>query len=86
VLRAMLAQAQLREVKVEPVALSVSCPSARDLATGQVKGTPRGLLLQKRGVDVEEVIGKIAAALARVGGEAPFRYKAQALVVEAQAI
>ena len=86
VLRAMLAQAQLREVKLEPVALKVSCPSARDLATGQVKGTPRGLLLQKRGVDVEQVIGKIAAALARVGGEAPFRYTAQALVVEAQAI
>jgi len=35
---------------------------------------------------VEEVIGKVAAALARVGGEAPFRVTAQALVVEARAV
>ena len=86
VIRSLLSGARFEEVRMEPVRLAVGCPSASEFAAGQVKGTPRGLLLQKRGVDVEEVIGKIAAALARVGGEAPFRYTAQALVVEAQAI
>ncbi len=84
-LRAMLAEAGFGEVKMEQLPIKVGCASARDFSSGQLKGTPRGALLQKRGVDVEEVIGKAAAALARVGGEAPFRVTAQALVVEARA-
>jgi len=84
-IRSFLSAARLQEVRMEPVRLEVRCPSARDFATGQVKGTPRGLLLKKRGVDVEAVIEKIGLALARVGGEAPFKVTAQALLVEARA-
>jgi SAM-dependent methyltransferase len=86
VLGAMLAEAGFGQVRMEQVPIRVGCASARDFAAGQLKGTPRGGLLQKRGIDVEDVIGKVAAALARVGGEAPFRVTAQALVVEARAV
>lgn len=85
VLHALLAGACFREVRMETARLEVRCPSARDYATGQLKGTPRGALVEKRGLPVEELIDKVAAALARVGGEAPFRCTAQALVIEALA-
>ena len=86
VIGSLLSAARLQELRMEPVRLEVGCPSARDFATGQVRGTPRGLLLKKRGVDVEAVIEKIGAALARVGGDSPFRITAQALLVEARAL
>ena len=64
----------------------VHVPSAREFAIGQLRGTPRSLILQERGIPVDGVIEKVAAALARLGGAEPFRYTAQALVVEARAI
>jgi len=72
--------------RIEAVRIACSCPSAREFATGQLRGTPRSLLLQERGLRLDDVIDKVAAALARVGGAEPFRYTAQALVVEARAI
>jgi SAM-dependent methyltransferase len=86
VLTALLAEARFSPVRMEPVRLEIRCPSAREYATGQLKGTPRGALLAKRGVAIEKLLDKIAAALARVGGEAPFRCTGQALVVEARAV
>ena len=85
VIRALLAGAHLEEVRMEAVRQELRCPSAREYAEGQIKGTPRGMLLQKRGVDVESIIGKVGERLARVGGAAPFAVTAQALVVEARA-
>lgn len=84
-LRSLLAEGRLREVRMEPVRLEVRCPSAREYASGQLKGTPRGALLTQRGLAIEELIDTVAAALARVGGDAPFRCTAQALVIEALA-
>lgn len=86
VLRAMLSEARFREPRMESVALEASCPSAREYATGQLRGTPRGLLIEKRGIRLEDAIDKVAAALARVGGDAPFKVTTRALVVEARAI
>jgi SAM-dependent methyltransferase len=86
VLGSLLAGARFAQVRMEPVRLEVRAPSARHYATGQLKGTPRGALFAQRGISVDQVIDKIAAALAAVGGEAPFRCTAQALVVEARAV
>lgn len=86
VLRALLHGARFREQSMEPVRREVRFASARELATGQLRGTPRGALLEKRGLALEGIIDKCAAALAQVGGEAPFRSSAQALVVEAVAV
>ncbi|MGH8741195.1 MAG: class I SAM-dependent methyltransferase, partial [Burkholderiales bacterium] len=85
-IRRLLDQARFREVRAEPVRIACTCPSAQDFATGQLRGTPRGSLLAERGVSIDELIEKIAAALAEMGGAAPFKYTAQALVVEARAI
>jgi ubiquinone/menaquinone biosynthesis C-methylase UbiE len=82
----LLEDAGFGEARMEAVRIACSCPSAREFATGQIRGTPRGLLLQERGLSLDQVIDKVAAALARVGGAAPFRYTAQALVVEARAV
>ena len=85
-LGALLAEARFRPLRMEPVRLEIRCPSAREYATGQLKGTPRGALLERRGLAVDEIIEKCAIALARVGGEAPFRCTGQALVIEAHAV
>jgi ubiquinone/menaquinone biosynthesis C-methylase UbiE len=75
-----------RLMRAEPVRLACSSPSAREFATGQLRGTPRGQLLRQRGASLDEVIDKVAAKLANEGGSAPFNYTAQALVIEARAI
>jgi ubiquinone/menaquinone biosynthesis C-methylase UbiE len=85
-IRSLLEAARLRPVRMEAVRIPCSCPSARDFATGQFRGTPRGLLLQEKGASLDDVIEKVAARLAAVGGVAPFNYTAQALVVEARAV
>ena len=84
-LRSLLAGAGFREVRIEPVTREVRFRSARELAIGQLRGTPRGTLLEKRGLDLDAIIEKCAAALARVGGAEPFRCHARALAVEARA-
>jgi len=58
--------------------------SAHRLALGMIRGTPRSSLLEKRGANLEDVIGKLAQALTRVAGD-PYRAQAQAIVVEARA-
>jgi len=82
----LLEDAGFAPARIDTVPIACTCPSARDFATGQLRGTPRTLILQERGIPVDGVIEKVAAALARVGGAAPFKYTAQAVVVEARAI
>jgi SAM-dependent methyltransferase len=86
VLGELLVGARFSELRMNPVRLEIRAASARDYATGQLKGTPRGALFAQRGISVDQVIDKVAAALAAVGGEAPFRCTGQALVIEARAI
>jgi SAM-dependent methyltransferase len=86
VLRSLLRGVRFREVRMDVVRKEIQFRSARDVAEGQLRGTPRGAMLEKRGLALEEIIEKCAVALAKVGGEAPFRGSAQALVVEARAI
>ena len=85
-LHAMLAEASFGDVRMQSVRLACSAPSARDFAVGQLRGTPRGALIEKRGKSVEPVIDVLAQKLAKIGGDAPFNYTAQALVVEARRI
>jgi len=60
--------------------------TARDVATGQVRGTPRGLLLAKRGVAFDDAIAKVTEALEKRGGSgASFRLDSNAILIEAVA-
>jgi ubiquinone/menaquinone biosynthesis C-methylase UbiE len=85
VIASMLGRAGFSRPRMDVVRLRCSAPSARDFATGQLRGTPRGALIDQRGASVDDVIDRLAQRLARIGGEQPFTYTAQALVVEASA-
>jgi len=85
-LRQLLDQANFRAVRIETKRIDVQSPDARTIAIGQIRGSPRSLLIEKRGASVEEVVEKAAAGLARVGGAKPYRSHAQAVVVEARAV
>jgi SAM-dependent methyltransferase len=83
-LRQLLAEAGFREVRVEKRQFPVDRVSARTVATGQIRGTPRSLLIEKRGIPLDQVIDQVTAALARIGGADPYRGSAQAVIVEAR--
>jgi hypothetical protein len=84
-LRTLLGGSGFEEVRMEPKQVEIDRVSARTVAIGSIRGTPRSLLIEKRGVSLDEVIEKVAAALSKVGGADPFRAPARALVVEARA-
>jgi hypothetical protein len=65
-LRELVVGAGFQEPSIEKVPITVT-GTARDIATGQVRGTPRGLLLTKRGVDLEDAIDRVTAALENGG-------------------
>jgi len=84
-LRGLLSSARFQEVRVEQKQIQAQGVSALTIAIGQIRGTPRSLLIEKHGVPLDEVIGRVAAALARTGGADPYRGPASAVVVEARA-
>jgi SAM-dependent methyltransferase len=86
VIRELIASHRLSEQRIETVRIPIHCENAHRYATGMVKGTPRALLIQERGKSADEVVDKLAAALARIGGNAPFRLTAQIIAVEARAV
>ncbi len=83
-LRGLLAAAGFRELRIEKKRVDLDAPAA-DIATGQIRGTPRGLLIEKRGATLEQAIAACTAELRRVGGD-PYRGPSHAVVVEAQAV
>jgi ubiquinone/menaquinone biosynthesis C-methylase UbiE len=72
------------DVRLDAVELEVRCPSAGLLAVGQIKGAPVGIAIRQRGIAVDHVVDAVADALARLGGDRPFRSTMQALVVTAR--
>ena len=83
---AMLAEARFGDVRMEAVRLQCSASSARDFAISQLRGTPRGAMVEQRIGKLDPLIDEVTQGLAQLGGERPFRYTAQALVVEARAL
>lgn len=84
-LRALVSGAGFVEARIESVALEVSGVSARTLATGIVRGTPRANLIANKGFDLDRVVDTVAAALAKSGGADAYRAPSRALFVEARA-
>jgi len=85
VLRRLLAANGFVDVSLELVALEARSASARSFALGLVRGNPVITPIVERGLDVEQVIDAVAAELAKVGGDNPFRAPTQAVVVAARA-
>ena len=84
-LRLLLAEARFRELRIEKKRIQIDRVSAHTVAVGLIRGTPRSLLIEKRGVSLDDVVEKVAAALTKIGGADPYRAPAQAVVVEARA-
>jgi SAM-dependent methyltransferase len=84
-LQRLLAETGFGEERIEKKRIQVDGVSARTIALGQIRGTPRSLLIEKRGASLDDVVEKVAAALARAGGADPWRVLANAVVVEARA-
>ena len=84
-LRKYLGAARLDVRRIEARKLPVGKVDARTIATGQVRGTPRGLLLEKKGMSMEDAIDRVTAAIddyfAKHGGT----MTGQAILVEARA-
>jgi len=84
-LRRLVTGAGFTDFRVEAVKLEVAGVSARTIAEGQVRGTPRANLIAKKGFDLEKVIDTVGKALADYGGAERYRSKSSAIFVEARA-
>jgi len=84
-LRALLRDHGFTEPALEAVTATAHSPTARALATGMLRGSPIVASLLERGIDLEIVIDRVAAALATRGGAAPFACPMQAVVCSARA-
>lgn len=84
-LRGLLAAARFQEVRIETKRVPIEGADPRAIATGQIRGTPRSALITKRGVLLDGVIDKVAAALEKSGGN-PYHGSSQAVVIEARAV
>ena len=71
-------------VNIEKKRFVIDRVSARTIATGQIRGTPRSHLIEQRGASLDDVVEKVTAALTRIGGADPYRGSAQAVMVEAR--
>src|SRR5262249_48943117 len=71
-LRNLLAAAHFTDVHLETTRKTVGPISAHTLATGAVRGTPRSLLIEKRGVSLDTAVDAVTAALTKIGGD-PYR-------------
>jgi SAM-dependent methyltransferase len=78
-LRRLLADAGFDQVKIATKRLAITGVDARTIATGQVRGTPRGALLEKRGMPMETAIELVTEALGKI--DSPH---GQALLIEAR--
>ena len=83
-LQRLLAETRFTDVRIGKKRLQVGRVSARTMAMVQIRGTPRSLLIEKRGVPLDEVVEKVAAALTKIGGADPYHGHAQAVVAEAR--
>lgn len=83
-LRQLLVGACFGDARIETKRIPFAGVDPRNIATGQMRGTPRAALIEKKGVPLELVIEKVAAELARTGGD-PYRGHAQGLLVQARA-
>lgn len=83
-LQALLQEAGFTDVQISTQRHAIEGADPAQLAAGQVRGTPRSALLEKKGASLDDVIAKVAAALAAQGGNA-YRGQTQALIAVARA-
>jgi SAM-dependent methyltransferase len=80
----LLSESGFVDARIDTQRLPVESDSARTLAIGMIRGTPRSLLIEQRGFSLDAVIDEIEKRLAAIGGAAPYRGHAQAVIVQAR--
>ncbi|MEO8029595.1 MAG: methyltransferase domain-containing protein [Gemmatimonadota bacterium] len=82
-LETMATAAGFESVSGHTVTLQGMSPSARSLATGLVEGSPLSIQIRDRAVPtIEVVVDQVTEALARLGGDSPFRCTLQAHLID----
>ena len=84
ILRRLLLTTGFDQVEIQVVPKQCSCGTAKSLAIGLIKGAPILAEIQARGGSSEAIIEAVAAALARTGGDTPYRSTMQAIVTTAR--
>jgi len=81
-LDALLAEAGFQERTIGTRRIAIHDADPTRMASGQIRGTPRGALIAARGVALDDMAARVARALAAQGGD-PYQGCCQALVVHA---
>ena len=81
-LDALLAEAGFQERTIETRRIAIHEADPARMASGQIRGTPRGALIAAKGVALDDMVARLAHALAGQGGD-PYQGRCQALVVHA---
>ena len=84
-LRKYLVDAGFEPVRIDKRRLPLGNVDARTIATGQVRGTPRGLLLEKKGMSMDEAIDRVTKAIEDYLSAHGGTMTGQAILVEARA-
>jgi ubiquinone/menaquinone biosynthesis C-methylase UbiE len=79
-IRELLQNVGFAEIELSPVTLPCRNNSAREFATGLVRGNPVAAEVRERGVDPDDVIEAVSKRIAERFGAAPVESKMQALV------
>jgi len=82
-LKGLLTGAGFKEIGIDTKRVQCGPVSARKIAIGHTRGSPRSAPIEKRGVAVDRVVELATAAIAKAGGADPYGGSAQAVVVEA---
>lgn len=82
--RTQLAEAGFGDIQVDNVRIPLDRVSARTVAVGQMRGSPRGAMLARKGGSVDDVADRITAALTQAGGADPYRGHGSAFVITAR--
>ena len=85
VLRRLLTANGFDQIQIQAVPKECSSNTAGSLAIGMIEGAPILAEIQERGGSPGPIIDAVTKALARIGGNAPFRSTMQAIVVTARA-
>ena len=66
-LRRLLLEAGFRDERIERKRIQIDGVSARTIALGQIRGSPRSLLLEKRGASLDDVVEKVSRGIGENG-------------------
>ena len=85
VLRSLLTASGFDRINIQTVQKECYSHTAASLAIGLIEGSPVLAEIQERGGSSGPIVDAVATALARTGGDNPYRSTMQAIVVTAQA-